>query len=114
MDVVGGNIGSTDKKISQGGKEYLQISIAETEGFGKNRSTTWYRCNVFGSKYSFLEKGMKVIVYGDIETSEYNGKTYRQIHPFFIMPIELSEDQKDVLNDTAPKYDVKTDEDIPF
>lgn len=114
MDVVGGNIGVAEKKLSANGKEYVRLSIAENQGFGIKKTTTWYTCNVFGSKYSFLEKGMKVIVFGSIESSLFKEKTYLQIHPFFIMPVELSEDQKDVLSDSIPKHDMKTMEDIPF
>jgi len=113
MDVIGGNVGRVEEKISDKGHKYTKLSVAESKGFGANKETVWYSCNVFGSMAKGIEKGDRVLVYGSTESHVYKDKTYLQIHPFHI--IKLEKEKSDVPEKTAdPVTNRKMMEDLPF
>jgi len=65
-----GNLGSdAEKKITQGGTEVLNFSVA-AKGSRKGSEAEWYRCAIFGKRAEslagYLEKGKQVYVRGEL------------------------------------------------
>lgn len=65
-----GNLGSdAEKKITQGGTEVLNFSVA-AKGSRKDSEAEWYRCAIFGKRAEslagYLEKGKQVYVRGEL------------------------------------------------
>jgi single-strand DNA-binding protein len=82
--VVCGNIGkSAETRTTQGGDKVTSWSVAVEERTGKEKSTIWFDCSLWGKRgeslASYLTKGSKVAVSGDLGKREYEGKTYLTI-----------------------------------
>lgn len=57
----------------------ISFSVASDQGWGEKRSTNWIRVTLWGKRAEVLRpmliKGVQVAVAGELQTSEYNGKT---------------------------------------
>ena len=77
-----GNLGRDAEIRKIGGKDFASFSVAETREFtdsqGQQRSeTSWFRClklDNSGKLTTFLVKGTKVYVFGDLRVSTYKNK----------------------------------------
>ena len=78
---VSGNLGRDAEVKTVGGSTVANFSIAVKSGFGQNEQTVWVDCALWGKQAegklpSYLVKGQKVCVSGELGTREHNGKTY--------------------------------------
>lgn len=65
-----GNLGKdAEQRFTSDGKSIVSFSVAVKAGFGKNESTTWVRCSVFGKQgegvFPYLKKGQLVGITGE-------------------------------------------------
>jgi single-strand DNA-binding protein len=81
---IAGNIGkSAETRTTQGGDKVTSWSVAVEERTGKEKSTIWFDCSLWGKRGEslapYLTKGGKVAVSGDLGKREHEGKTYLTI-----------------------------------
>ena len=59
-------------------KAYSKFSIANNEGYGENKKTTFFNCTLWGKSAEnlnrFLTKGQKVLITGKVEINDYKDK----------------------------------------
>ena len=82
--VISGNIGKdAETRTTQGGDSVTSFNVAVEDRQGKEKSTLWFTCSLWGKRgdalSQYLTKGSKVSVSGDLSTREHEGKTYLQI-----------------------------------
>lgn len=73
-----GNIGNDAETRSAGDSKVTNFSVAVSQGFGEQRTTAWYRVDLWGARgeklQQYLTKGTKVFVSGELTQDEYQGK----------------------------------------
>jgi len=79
--VISGNIGKDAvTRKTQNGDAVTGFTVAVEDRQGKEKSTIWFDCAIWGKRGEALEqyltKGSKVSVAGDLSTREHEGKTY--------------------------------------
>lgn len=71
-----GNVGSDPKLRTVGDSQVCNFSVACE--YWKDKSTTWFKCEVWGKKAEILsqniKKGMKVTVFGDMHTQSWTSQ----------------------------------------
>lgn len=80
-----GKLGKDVEIKTVGQSTVAQFSLAETVGFGEKKQTIWYDVSIWGKRaesglIDYLNKGRELIVYGELTTTEHNGKTYLKIN----------------------------------
>ena len=81
---IAGNIGKdAEVRSTQGGDKVTGWTVAVEDRTGKDKSTIWFDCTLWGKRgeslAQYLTKGSKVCVSGELSTREHNGKTYLTI-----------------------------------
>jgi len=81
---IAGHLGSDPELGSTAkGTDACKFSVAVNTGFGDNKKTTWYSVRVYGKRAAsaaeHLSKGSAVLINGEPELNEYNGKTYLNV-----------------------------------
>lgn len=81
---IAGNIGKdATTRTTQGGDSVTGWTVAVEDRQGKEKSTLWFDCSLWGKRgetlAQYLTKGSKVAVSGDLSTREHEGKTYLSI-----------------------------------
>lgn len=84
---ISGNIGNdVQVNSTQSGNKVANFSVAVRQDRPDNNGeygTDWFRCSVWGTRAStvekFYKKGSHVVVTGSLSINEYNGKTQLQI-----------------------------------
>jgi single-strand DNA-binding protein len=80
ITIAGGLGKDADLRTMQGGDKVLSFSVAVDDRNGKEKTTLWFDCSLFGKRAEalsqYLTKGTRVCVCGDLGTREHNGKTY--------------------------------------
>lgn len=76
-----GNLGKdAELRHTKDGDPVSGFSVAVKSGFGKNEKTIWVDCSLWGKRAEalapYLKKGGQVAVSGELQTREYEGKTY--------------------------------------
>ena len=70
-------------KTTQDGTQLCSFTVAVSTGFGDRKTTTWFDVTKWGKGAdklaTYLLKGNKVAVSGELGTREHDGKTYLQI-----------------------------------
>ena len=60
------------------GKSVLKFSVAEQTGFGEHKATSWWRCDLWGSRavslVQYLKKGTTVTITGEAVMRSYKAK----------------------------------------
>lgn len=78
MATITGRLGRDAEEVKSA-TAGINFSVASDQGWGEKRSTNWVRCTLWGKRAEalrpLLTKGVQVVVTGEIQTSEYNGKT---------------------------------------
>ncbi len=82
MEIIGGNVGKAEVKQTKAGKDFLSFSVAESVGMAESKVTTWYDCTMWQGDAQGIEKGARVIVFGNSSEREYEGKVYKQFNVF--------------------------------
>lgn len=80
-----GKLGKDVEIKTVGQSTVAQFSLAETVGFGEKKQTIWYDVSIWGKRaesglVDYLSKGRELLVYGELTTTEHNGKTYLKIN----------------------------------
>ena len=78
---IAGNIGrDAEVRKTQNGDSVAGFSVAVETRRGQEKVTTWFDVSLWGVRgerlASYLTKGGKVAVAGELGTREHNGKTY--------------------------------------
>ena len=77
---LAGNIGRDAETRTVGSETVTNFSLAVEERRGQERRTIWFDCALWGKRgealKSYLTKGAKVSVCGELSTREHDGKTY--------------------------------------
>lgn len=84
---ISGNIGNdVQVNSTQSGNKVANFSVAVRQNRPDNNGeygTDWFRCSVWGTRAStvekFYKKGSHVVVTGSLSINEYNSKTQLQI-----------------------------------
>ncbi|MDV6381038.1 single-stranded DNA-binding protein [Pediococcus pentosaceus] len=84
---ISGNIGNdVQVNSTQSGNKVANFNVAVRQNRPDNNGeygTDWFRCSVWGTRAStvekFYKKGSHVVVTGSLSINEYNGKTQLQI-----------------------------------
>ena len=79
--VISGNIGKDAVvRRTQDGTAITGWSVAVEDRAGKEKSTIWFDCSLWGKRgealCQYLTKGSRVTVSGELTTREHEGKTY--------------------------------------
>ena len=74
-----GGVGrDAELKQTKAGEDVLTFPVGVSQGFGDNKTTNWFRCNMWGKRarnlQQYLLKGAKVAVAGSLTIGEYEGK----------------------------------------
>lgn len=90
---ISGNLGSDAELRTVRDKPVLNFNVGVKNGFGRDATTVWYRCALWGNAATVfadsMTKGTKVFVQGPLIHDEYEGKPQYKI------------DVRDI--DTAPR-----------
>ena len=106
--IVTGNI-CKDTDLKNG---IAKFSIANNEGFGDKKKTTFFNVTKFKADNiaKYLTKGTKVLIEGSIDIQEYKEKYYTNVLCF---KLELLGSKNDVSNDVIPPP-IEDDDELPF
>lgn len=82
--IIAGNIGKdAEVRSTQGGDKVTGWTVAVEDRTGKEKSTIWFDCTLWGKRgeslAQYLTKGSKVCVSGELSKREHDGKTYLTI-----------------------------------
>lgn len=76
--MIGNLAGNPERKATQSGKELAIFTLAVNTGYGEYKKTLYVRCLVWGNRansvLSYLAKGSKAFVAGEMSASPYMGK----------------------------------------
>ena len=77
--ILTGNITKdAELRYTANDKAYSKFSIANNEGYGDNKKTTFFNCTLWGKSAEnlnrFLTKGQKVLITGKVEINDYKDK----------------------------------------
>jgi single-strand DNA-binding protein len=116
---IAGNIGkSAETRTTQGGDKVTSWSVAVEERSGKEKSTIWFDCSLWGKRGEslapYLTKGGKVAVSGDLGKREHEGKTYLTIRAdqVTLMGGKPSQDDGEYMQALKPEIAAKLTRDI--
>ena len=77
--ILSGNLTKdADLRYTTNEKAYSKFCIANNEGYGENKKTTFFNCTLWGKSAenlnSFLVKGQKVLITGKVEINDYKDR----------------------------------------
>lgn len=81
MKIIG-NIGKDPEvKKTQGGRDFISFTVAESYGKEDNRTTNWFGISFFGKAEDMagFTKGSRVEVEGDLKVNVKDGKAYLDV-----------------------------------
>lgn len=77
--IIGNLVGDPERKATQSGKDLAIFTLAVNTGYGEYKKTLYIRCLVWGNRVdsalTWLHKGDKAMVAGEISASAYKDKT---------------------------------------
>jgi len=122
-----GRVGKdAETRFTGAGKPVTLWSLAVDVGYGDKKTTLWLDCTLFGDRgekvSSFITKGGKLGVCGELGAREHNGKTYitLNVREVSLLGGGKREDQTAPAksNSAAPQreasYGTNDEDDIPF
>lgn len=81
---IAGGITRDAETRQAGQSDVTSFSVAVDHREGREKSTMYFDCSLWGKRgealRSYLTKGTKVAVAGDLSTREHNGKTYLKVN----------------------------------
>lgn len=78
--IILGNLGrDAELKFTSSQEPYLNFSVAETVGYGKNAETQWVNCTIWGKRAEskigeYLKKGQSVAIFGEAKVRTWQDK----------------------------------------
>jgi len=124
--VIAGNVTRDAVLRDAGSDKVLGFSVAVNDGFGQNRKSIFFDCDIWGKRavtlQPMLAKGQKVTVCGDLSTREHNGKTYLTIR---VNDVTLQGSRQNAGDDASERQEQRQeygqqaaaddlDDDLPF
>ena len=115
---IAGNVGKdAETRTTQGGDSVTSFNVAVEDRQGKEKSTLWFSCSLWGKRGEslkpYLTKGSKVAVSGDLSTREHEGKTYLQIRADQVTLMGGGQDRTE-RQEAPPSQRNAMDDEIPF
>ena len=78
LNAIGRLGGDAEVRYTQSGTAVTVFSVAVDSGFGKNKTTMWIRCNMWGDRGKavapYILKGQQIGISGEISLSTWTGK----------------------------------------
>lgn len=116
---IAGNIGKdAETRTTQGGDTVTSFNVAVEERTGKEKTTIWFSCSLWGKRgdalVQYLTKGSKVAVSGDLSTREHEGKTYLQVRADQVTLMGGKPDGERREPEPKPEPRRDLDDEIPF
>lgn len=75
---LSGRVGGDAEVRQAGSNEVTSFNLAVDQGWGERKATNWFRVSIWGDRGRKLAghilKGNKLVVSGELEIGEYNGK----------------------------------------
>ena len=103
---------------TQDGDPVLGFSVAVEHRAGKEKSTMWFECAIWGKRgeslAQYLTKGTCVAVTGDFWTREYEGKTYLQVRVTDVTMLGGGEKSGGQAADSGQSFLEDLGDEIPF
>jgi single-strand DNA-binding protein len=124
--IISGNLGkNAELRVTQGGMNVLNFSLANTTGWGDKEKTNWFRCALFGDRAAKLAehftKGTKLLVIGELTFSEWEKDgVKRSSAEVFVKNFEFMGGKQEASHDgggqanNTPAPDGDIDDEIPF
>lgn len=119
---ITGNIGKDAEIRSTNSGEVCGFSVGVRNGTSRDAETLWFRCSIWGQRgsqlVSYLIKGAKVAVTGQLKVGEYEGKpqfdiNVSDIDPFLGGKRETGSAVQNGAN-ASGGFDSSLDDDVPF
>ena len=119
---IAGNIGADAVTRVAGQTTVTGFNVAVEQRTKDGKKTQWVGCSMWGKRgetlAQYLTKGGKVVVSGELQTREHEGKTYLDlnVHDLTLMGGGVSNDQPDRggQQDRSPQERKALDDEIPF
>lgn len=117
---IAGNIGKdAEVRSTQGGDKVTGWTVAVEDRTGKEKSTIWFDCTLWGKRgeslAQYLTKGSKVCVSGELSKREHDGKTYLTIRAEQVTLMGgKPEGQREERREDPPAQRNAMDDEIPF
>jgi single-strand DNA-binding protein len=112
ISIAGRTTRDAELRHTGGGDAVLSFSVAVDDRSGKEKTTLFFDCSVWGKRAAALAphivKGMSVAVSGDIGTREHLGKTYLTVRVNELTMLGGGEKKE-----AAPKRSTSYDRDDP-
>lgn len=124
-----GNLGrDSESRFTSGGDPVVSFSVGVKSGYGKNESTTWANCSMFGKRAEsvapYLLKGQLVGISGEVNLREWADKDGAKrlsldvrVNDLTLLgkkePQSASTQSKSASKPTSGKAD-ESDDDVPF
>lgn len=113
-----GHLGQDPESSYIGETPVLRFSLAVNTGFKEKKTTSWYRCAMFGTRAKavapMLSKGKAVLVSGEPCINEYIGKDGQKRTSIDVRISELVLISAKDSNQAAQTTEGGFDENIPF
>lgn len=118
--IISGNLGSDAvTRQTQKGDKVTAFNVGVQQGWGENKSTNWYRCNVWGERgekiAQYLLKGVKAFVTGELTIGSYEGKPQYDVR---VNEVEWERrnggEQREPSSQSKVPAQSDLDDDVPF
>ena len=84
LTIAGGVGKDAVTRTTQGSQKVTSWPVAVKDGWGQNEKTLWFDCSWWGQRgekvASYITKGVKITVTGELSTREHEGKTYLTVN----------------------------------
>ena len=92
--ITGNLVRDIEVKETANGKTVGNFTVANNTGFGDNKKTYFFRCNMWGDRVAklaeYMSKGKKVLVTGEMQLREYEKDGEKKLSPeIFVRDVEL-------------------------
>lgn len=101
--VIVGNVGRVEYPTTPTGKSFMRFTVAETEGYGDTKKTTWYSCRSWKVNHD-LAIGQQVTVFGMPSENEVNGKVYKNLE---VTRLDIMTDTESPIKEAKKKDNFK-------
>jgi single-strand DNA-binding protein len=80
---ITGRVGGNAETRQAGSNNVTNFNVAVDQGWGDKKQTNWFRIAIWGERggklQQYINKGDKVVVTGELEIGEYQGKPQYEI-----------------------------------
>ncbi len=117
-----GRLGRDSEIKEVGDTKLVSFPIGSDTGYGKNKSTVWVDCSIWGENRvglaEYLKKGSQVTVIGELSEREYTNKEGETKKSLSLrvnqVGLPSKNDSSGPSSSPAPSKPANLDDDIPF